>query len=101
MNILNYHVKTTGQPVNILTGSSNSTVIKSLELINSSTDATVTIYRMDDSQPQNVYGSIVVNLEAYNYVMLWEGFIAIPEGHTLWISSSESGIEAIANVVEL
>ena len=101
MNILNYHVTTTGQPAQILIGSTNSTVIKSFELINGNSDAVITIYRKDNSPTPNVYGSITVNLEAYNYLMLWEGFIAIPEGHSLWISSETSGIEAIANVVEI
>ncbi len=101
MNILNYHVSTTGNPVKILTGSNGSTVIKSLEIINSDVDSVVKIYREDNSVQPVKYGEITINLESYNYLMLWEGFIAIPEGHSLWIYSDKSGIEAVANVVEL
>lgn len=101
MKILNYHKSTTGNPVQILIGSTNSTVIKSLEIINGDSDAVVKIYRKDDSKTPVKYGEITVNLESYNYLMLWEGFIAIPEGHTLWIESSIVGIEAVANVVEI
>lgn len=101
MEILNYHVSTTGNPVQILTGSANSTVVKSLEIINGDSDAVVKIYRKDNSNAPVKYGEITVNLESYNYLMLWEGFIAIPEGHTLWIYSTTTGIEAVANVVEI
>lgn len=102
MKILNYHVSTTGNPVKILAGSTNSTVIKSLEIINNgNSDAVVKIYRNDNSTSLVKYGEITVNLESYNYLMLWEGFIAIPEGHTLWIESPTTGIEAVANVVEI
>ncbi len=99
MIITNYHVSITGNDVLILTGGPNSTVIKSLEIISSDSSAEVTIYRKDSSS--NVYGSIKVNLEAYNYLMLWEGFISIPKDHTLWVSSVTTGIEVVANVVEL
>lgn len=100
MRITNYHVVTTGEPVRILTGDSNSTVIKSLELMAGSNEGTVSIYRRDSSVVPVKYGEIKVNLEEDNYLMLWEGFICIPSGHTLWIDSDVSGIEAVANVVE-
>ena len=102
MNILNYHVSTEGNnPVKILTGSNGSTVIKSLEIINGDVDSVVKIYREDSSVNPAKYGEIVINLESYNYLMLWEGFIVIPEGHSLWIYSDRLDIEAVANVVEL
>lgn len=100
MRITNYHVVTNGEPVRILTGDTNSTVIKSLELISGSTQGEVSIYRKDASISPVKYGEIKVNLEENNYIMLWEGFICIPSGHTLWIESNVVGIEAVANVVE-
>lgn len=101
MDILNYHVATTGNPMQILTGKTNSTVIKSLEIINGSVDAVVKIYRKDSSPVPVKYGEITINMESYDYLMLWEGFIVIPSGHTLWIESEVLEVEAVANVVEL
>lgn len=107
MQVTNYHVKAavtssnppTGADVLILTGAGNSTVVKSLEVISSSENAIVNVFRKDSDG--NVYGNIKLDLMAYNYVMLWEGFIAIPSGHQLFINADSQYVEAIANVVEL
>ncbi len=100
MNITNHHVKTDGGVETlVLTGSGGSTVIKSLELISGSDAAVVDVVRKDADDAE--YGRIRVNLTAYNYVMLWEGFVVIPNGHKLYVSSDSHLIEAVANVVEL
>ena len=107
MLVTNYHVKATltssnppsGEDVLILTGSENSTVIKSLEVISGSESSIVNVFRKDSSG--NIYGNIKIDLTAYNYVMLWEGFIAIPQGHQLFINADSQYVEAVANIVEL
>lgn len=107
MNVTNYKVKASltnsnppvGVDTLILTGASNSTIIKSLELISGSEQSIVNVFRKDSSG--NVYGTIKVDLTAYNYVMLWEGFIVIPAGHELYVNADSNQVEAIANVVEL
>lgn len=103
MKVTNHHVKTTTEngEVQILTGSSNSTVVKSLEIISGSDPSVINIYRKTGDNGDSKYGEIKLDLAANNYVMLWEGFIAIPSGHKLLISANKAGIEAIASVVEL
>lgn len=107
MIVTNYKVKaslTTSNPpagvdTLILTGSENSTVIKSLELISGTESSIVYVFRKDSDG--NTYGSIKVDLKANNYVMLWEGFIAIPFGHTVYLNADSDQVEAVASVVEL
>lgn len=107
MVIKNYKVKTslttsnppTGVDTLILTGAENSTVVKSLEILIGNENAIVNIFRKDAND--SPYGNIKVDMNAYDYIMLWEGFIAIPSGHTLWINASSNQVEAVANVVEL
>lgn len=88
-----------GADVLILTGAENSTILKSLEIIAGTENAIVNVFRKDTAG--TVYGNIKLDLTAYNYIMLWEGFIAIPSGHTLSINADSSQVEAIASVVEL
>ena len=83
----------------ILTGAENTTVVKSLEVISGAENAIASVFRKDPDG--NVYGSIKLDLTAYNYVMLWEGFISIPPRHQLFINANSQYVEAIANVVEL
>lgn len=107
MQVTNYHVKAAvtssnppaGTDVLILVGAENSTVVKSLEVISGAENAIANVFRKDSDG--NVYGKIKLDLTAYNYVMLWEGFIAIPSGHQLFINADSQYVEAIANVVEL
>lgn len=107
MIIKNYRAKAsltssnppTGVDVLILTGSDNSTVIKSLEVIAGTEDAIVNIFRKDEHGI--AYGNVKLDLTAHNYVMLWEGFIAIPAGHSLWLNSDSNQVEVVCNVVEL
>ena len=107
MIVTNYKVKASltnsnppvGVDTLILTGGENSTVIKSLELISGTEPSIVYIFRKDSKN--NVYGTIKIDLKANNYVMLWEGFIAIPPGHTVYLNADSVQVEAVANVVEL
>ena len=107
MIVTNYRVKasltSSNPPVGvdalILTGAENSTVIKSLELISGTESSIAYIFRKDGNG--NTYGSIKVDLKANNYVMLWEGFIAIPAGHTVYLNADSNQVEAVASVVEL
>lgn len=107
MIITNYKVKATlttsnpptGVDTLVLTGANNSTVIKSLEIISGNEDSIVNVFRKDENNTP--YGNIKLDLSAYNYVMLWEGFIVIPNGHSLWFNADSIQVEAVANVVEL
>ena len=107
MNVTNYKVKAkltnSNPPIGIdtlvLTGSENSTVIKSFELISGVEPTIVYVFRKD--LDGNIYGNIKVDFKANNYLTLWEGFVVIPYGHTLYINANSNQLEAVANVVEL
>lgn len=106
MIIKNYAVKgstfgtpPTGENVTVLTGATNGTIVKSLELNTGSSASVVNVIRRNNSNV--VYSSIKVDLSAYNYVVLWEGFVVIPSGHTLIINADNSQVECVANVIEL
>lgn len=88
----------TGVDVLILTGAALGTTVKSLEIIAGAENSIITIFRKDSNN--NVYGAAKVNLEAQDYLMLWEGFIVIPAGHKLYINADSAAVEAIASVAE-
>lgn len=104
MNIAAYNVRGsvvngTAQPVRILTGTSGSTVVKSLEVSCGATAGDVAIYRTDGGG--NTYGELRLNLSSYSYQVVWQGFFAIPTGHSLYMKASSDSVEAVASVVEL
>lgn len=109
MVIRNYKVKgsvtipSAGEPtandVEILTGSAKSTIVKSLEINAGSEDSIVYVIRKDDTNTE--YSKIKLDITAYNYVVLWEGFFVIPSGHKLILNADSNEIECIANVVEM
>lgn len=96
----NYSVKTTSSQLErILTGSTGSTIVKSLQIINGNQSCTVNVVRKDANNVQ--YANVRVDLKANDYLLLWEGFFVIPFNHTLNFSSSSAGCTVVANVVEL
>lgn len=108
MVIKNYKVKgsvtTSGtdpvfNDVEILTGSTQSTIVKALELNAGEEDSVVYIIRKDGSNTE--YSRVKLDLTAYNYVILWEGFFVIPSGHKLILNADSNYVECIANVVEM
>lgn len=107
MQVTNYRAKAeltgsnppAGKDILVATGTENTTVIKSFEVMAGTESAIVEVFRKDDKG--NVYGAIRLNLTAYNYVMLWEGFVALPAGHSLYINADSVQVEAVCNAVEL
>lgn len=85
--------------VEILIGSTKSTIVKSLEINAGSEDSIVYIIRRDGSD--NEYSKIKIDLKAYNYAILWEGFVVIPYGNKLILNADSNEVECIANVVEM
>ena len=90
---------TTAQEVQILTGASEGTIVKTLELVNpSSASCNVDVIRKDAGG--TAYATIPVGMKANDYLVLWEGFYAIPSGHTLWIKANSAQCVAVASVIE-
>lgn len=104
MNIAAYSVRGSvvngvAQPVRILTAGADATVVKCLELVCGATAGDVRIYRTDAGGA--AYGEYRVNMASYSYQIAWQGFFAIPAGHSLYMKATSTDIEAIASVVEI
>ena len=82
----------------LLTGSLNSTVVKSLELISHGLPGTVTLRRCDENG--TTYGEVSVDVRANESIFFWDGFVAIPYGHVLYFASDGEGMEAVVSAVE-
>ena len=90
---------TTAQEVQVLTGASEATIVKTLELINpGASSCSVDVIRKDAGG--NAYATIPVGMKANDYLVLWEGFYVMPSGHTLWIKADSAQCVAVASVIE-
>lgn len=89
----------TPNDVELLTGSDNGTVVKTLEIISGEESAVLKIIRKDVTN--SVYATINVDLKANDYLILWEGFFLIPSGHKLIINADSNEITVVANVIEM
>lgn len=87
------------EAVLLLTGVSNSTIVKSLELINGDESSTAYIIRKNEEGV--IYSNIRVDLKANDYLLLWQGFFVIPQGHTIYFACNSLQTKIISNVVEL
>lgn len=110
MVIRNYAVKgltttiaeeVVGQDVEVCIGSTNYTIVKSLEISTSDTASIVFIKRANESG--TVYATIKVDMVEYNYVTLWDSasFVVLPSGHKLIINADNDSVQVVANVVEM
>lgn len=90
---------TSNNEVLVLTGTSGSTIVKSLELINSNESCTAYIIRKNEND--NVYSTIRVDLKANDYLILWQGFFVIPYNHKIYFSCNSLGCKIVTNVVEM
>lgn len=104
MHITNYKSKAlvssgNAQEVELLEGVSASTIIKCLEVIAGAGEAVIEVYRKKTDG--TLYGKIVLNLAASDYVLLWEGFVVIPAGEKLYFKADSPDVELVASVVEL
>lgn len=86
----------------LLTGSVNSTIVRSLEVINNTEEtAIVTIRRLDDAVIPVAYGTVPLRIHPGDYVIGWADCqVALPLAHVLSVSSSVAGIQVVANAVE-
>lgn len=83
----------------LLTGVTQGTIVKSLQLVNANESCTAYVIRKDNDG--NTYSSIRVDLKANDYLILWQGFFVIPFNHSIWFSCDSLGCKIIANVVEM
>ena len=96
-----------GAEVPLLTGAANGSVVKTLEIGTGNESCYVEIIRRapamvgDSNQLGVEYSRIKVDMKAYDYLVLWEGFFVIPSGHTLSFVADSEYCTIIANVVEL
>ena len=88
-----------GAEVTLLTGGTNGTVVKTLEISTQNESCYVEIIRKTSLGTE--YSRIKVDMKAYDYLVLWEGFFVIPSGHTLSFVADSEYCTVIANVVEL
>lgn len=101
------------QNVLLLAGTSNGTIVKSLEIITEDESSIVHISRVEPpvggfSDPPteaeiegNSYASVKVDMKAHDYLVLWEGFFVVPANHRLYIKSTSTLCTVVANVVEM
>ena len=93
----------TGEPIVeeklILNGTSNGTIVKTLEIISGNESSVVKIMRRNAAG--TTYSTITIELKANDYLLLWEGFIVIPSGHKLVLSADSNEVTVVANVVEM
>lgn len=102
MIVKSYNLTTDSDIWSILViGSSNNSIIRSLEMSNySGSDAVVDICRKDEQL--NFYGNITLSLVDGDYVTLFIGsHLVLQNGHVLQVKSNIAGIDIVANVVEL
>lgn len=83
----------------LLTGTSGSTIVKTLELVNGNESCTAYIIRKDGNN--EVYANIKVDLKANDYLILWQGFFVIPFNHKIYFSCNSLKCKIVANVVEM
>lgn len=86
----------------LLNGASNSTIVKSLQIITGDEACTVNIIRKKVvNNTLQEYATIKTDLKANDYLLLWEGFFVIPANHSIYVSCNSTKCKVIANVVEL
>lgn len=102
-----------GQNVLLLAGATNGTIVKSLEIITKDESCVVHISRAQppaggfpgsptEAQIESYsYATVKVDMKAYDYLVLWEGFFVIPANHRLYIKSTSTLCTIVANVVEM
>ena len=88
-----------GVETRLLSGVSQGTIVKSLELMTGGESCHVDIVRKDASG--DAYATIRIDLKAYDYLVLWEGFFVIPYNHGLYFTADSTQFRIVANVVEV
>lgn len=101
---VNTSVNTNGNSVEaneitLLTGVPSGTIVKTLEVISGDESSILNIIRKDAAGM--IYANIKVDLKANDYLVLWEGFFVIPQGHKLCVSADSNKVTVVANAVEM
>lgn len=94
----------------ISSGSHSGYVIRTLQLSAYQNNGQIRIARVDGLN--NILFEIIININAYNYLLLWQGFIYLPANVGLYIRSDinnknadgslipESGINAYVSAID-
>ena len=94
-----------GQEVELLVGGTNGTVVKSLEVITGNESCYVEVIRRKSATVEfpdgEEYARIKLDMKAYDYLVLWEGFFVIPQGHRLTFIADSESCRLVANAVLL
>ncbi len=94
-----------GQEVELLVGSTNGTVVKTLEISTGNESCYIEIIRRKAASIEypigEEYSRIKIDMKAYDYLVLWEGFFVIPQGHKLSFTADSTQCRVIANAVLL
>ena len=107
MTANSYNTITTGatpvSPAVLVTGGTNKSVIRSLEICNNSDEAAIVVVRRQDAEVEpNIYGKMTMTLEAGDYVCVFvDSQVILPAGHELQVGSDQDDVEIIANVIDL
>lgn len=99
-----------GESQLLLVGTSNGTIVKSLEIITGNESCYVEVIRTDGTEgsspsENNIasksYATIKIDMKANDYLVLWEGFFVIPRNHRLYVKADSVHCRAVASVVEM
>lgn len=71
-----------------------SVIVRTLQVSNGLGDTIVQIVRSDDTG-SNIFFKNKFNLTSYNYLLLWQGFIYIPQGMGLYASVDVQNTEGV------
>ena len=88
-----------GVNVDLLTGVTNGSIVKTLAITAGSEACVCYIKRATPGD--TVYHTIKVDLEPYAYVELWNGFYVVEAGYKLKINADSTQCKVTADVVEL
>lgn len=84
----------------LLTGASNGTIVKSLQIITGNESCYLKIKRKKNNS-DTPYAIIEIELKANDYLILWQGFFVISNGDILSFQVDSNFCTLVANVVEM
>ncbi len=101
----------TPNSIMLLSGANLGTIIKSLELISGNESCIAHVIRTNGTEPssnpteaqiaQASYATIEIEMKANDYLILWEGFFALPQNHRLYFNATSTLCRAVVNYVAM
>ena len=89
------------QEVTLLTGATNGTLIRSLEISNPTENAGVLTIKREDASSDE-YGEFSISVASGTYIILWEDCqVFVPYNHDLIVVGDVDGIQVVANCWEI